>query len=240
MEPLSSPALVRTVPAVPPALPEPKTQISRVLSTRRLSDTGYELSLERHDLPFHPGMLVTVHGEEVTEDREYSIASGTGEDRLMLLYRHVTGGRLTARLVDLQPGDAVRLTGAHGQFTLRDPERPVVFVATGTGIAPCLSYFRTHPDLDLTVLHGVRTGKELFYRTELAATRYYPCISSGSTEAASTRVTARLRDLPVNAHADYYLCGAYEMIYDVRKILTHQGVDESRIHTEAYYYKAGS
>jgi ferredoxin-NADP reductase len=216
-----------------------RTFVSKVLGHHRLSETGYELTLERHALSFDPGMLVTMHGPDVTEDREYTISSGVNDDVISILYRWIPTGRLTTRLIRLEPGDPVRWTGPHGGFTLRNTSRRIVFVATGTGIAPCRSFFRSHPDLNLTICHGVRTAEDLFYRSEFSSADYFPCVSgAAAADLYAGRVTDRIEGIQTDLQAHYYLCGAYEMIFDVSAILKKAGVPESQIFTEPYYYKS--
>lgn len=211
---------------------------AKVLEARRLSPTGYQLTFERGDLGFAAGQLITVHGASPLDDRSYTICSGERDQFLQILYRVITHGRLTPQLVGLRPGDAIEFSGPFGEFVIRDRARPIIFIATGTGIAPCRSYTRTHPDLRVTLIHGVRKAEDLFYRTEFVGTDYFPCVSGEEGAAFHGRVTdfCRTRALPDDAH--FYLCGANEMFYDMRDLLTQRGVGPDRIFTEAYYYRA--
>jgi ferredoxin--NADP+ reductase/benzoate/toluate 1,2-dioxygenase reductase subunit len=121
---------------------------------------------------------------------------------------------------------------------LRDAGRPIIFVATGTGVAPCRSYLRTHPHLDLTLIHGVRQAEDLFYRDEFAGVTYVPCVSGEAGAGFHGRVTDYCRAQSFPALAHFYLCGANEMFYDMRDVLSKAGVGVERIFTEAYYYRA--
>lgn len=211
---------------------------ARVIDQRPLSSTGYELILERQGLPFDAGRLITIHGRELTEDRSYTIASGERDEHLHVLYRLIPHGVLTPQLVRLQRDDRIDMSGPFGQFTLRDPGAPIVFIATGTGVAPCRAYIRTHPELDLTLIHGVRLAEDLFYRKEFERYDYRPCVTGEPGCGYRGRVTDYLRggfDIRPDAH--YYLCGAYEMIYDVQALLTESGVDPARVFIEGYYYR---
>ncbi len=211
---------------------------ARVVRHVRLSETGYELVLERNGLVFDAGRLITLHGRDVTEDRSYTIASGERDEHLHILYRYVPAGVLTPQLIRLREGDTIELSGPYGQFVLRDPKRPIWFIATGTGVAPCHAYIRTHPSLDLTLVHGVRTEDDLFYRADFARYTYHPCLSKERKSSCHFgHVTDHLAacDLPAEAH--YYLCGAYEMIYDVQALLLEKGITPDRIFVEGYYYR---
>ncbi len=210
---------------------------ARVVAHHQLSDTGYELILERNHLSFDAGRLLTLHGRTVTEDRSYTIASGEQDEHLHILYRLVPTGVLTPQLVTLRAGDTVECSGPYGQFVLRDAQRPICFIATGTGVAPCRAYVRTHPNLNLTLIHGVREPKDLFFREEFERFNYKPCCSVAEGAHFNGRVTHYLDAHPPTPDADYYLCGAYEMIYDVQARLVTAGVDPARIFTEGYYYR---
>ena len=216
---------------------EPKHFESAILKHRKLSETGYELTLERKGMPFTAGQLVSIHGEKATDERSYSVASGEPDDFIQILYRRISSGSMTPRLSELKEGDSIKLSGPYGQFTLRDPKRPVVFVATGTGLAPCRSYLRSHPDLNLTIVHGVRTEEELFYRDEFSSTDYHPCLSRVSDTEFSRRVTDFIGGAAFDPASHFYLCGAFEMIFDVHKLLLDKGVEDDAIFTEEYYYR---
>lgn len=70
--------------------------------------------------------------------RAYSLASSPLADELELCIRRVPDGRLSPKLCeDLSEGDSVTVRGPHGDLVLQDPSpRDMVFLATGTGVAP--------------------------------------------------------------------------------------------------------
>ena len=215
--------------------PLPRRQ-SRILSVTQLSATGYEIQLERSDLVFRAGQEITIHGPDPTFDRTYSIASGEEDDVIRILFRLIPEGKMTPLLAGLGPGDTIDYTGAFGSFTVRDPARPILFVATGTGIAPCLGFARTYPAISLTVLHGVRTSDDLFYRDALSAYAYHPCLSRDVSSALRGRVTDLLATLPLEKDHHCYLCGSNAMITDAHRILKSRGVRDDAIFSEPYYF----
>jgi len=204
-----------------------------VIANERVSADAWVMRLERRGLAFRAGELISLHGDGELDHRDYTIASGTGDEEIEVLYRLVPHGALTPQLVTWQAGDEVRFKGPYGTFVLREAsqEVPVVFVATGTGIAPARSFLRSHPGLQMTVLHGVRERGDLFYAAEFEAENaggaYVPCVSS-----ETGRVTDWLRknELPEDSHI--YLCGANEMIYEASDILAGR-----TLFTEPYYYR---
>ena len=89
---------------------------------------------------FLPGQFISVvlpTGGKVLR-RAYSIASPPQEkEHLLLIVKRVQGGLATGWFWGLKPGDRFRIHGPFGKFILPDPiDFALVFVATGTGIAP--------------------------------------------------------------------------------------------------------
>jgi ferredoxin--NADP+ reductase/benzoate/toluate 1,2-dioxygenase reductase subunit len=210
---------------------------SRVLANEPVSSTAFLLTLERAGLTFHAGELVGLQGPDKLATRDYTIASGEQDEHLQVLIRLIPHGALTPWLSSLRPGDGLDLTGPYGTFTLRNPGKPVVFLATGTGIAPGVAYRKTYPHLKLTVLHGVAVEEDLFFRSLFDADHYLPCVSREPCEGWQGRVTDRLAGLPLHPEADFYLCGANEMIYQASDLLRARGVGNHRIFHEPYYYR---
>lgn len=109
--------------------------------------------------------------------RAYSIASSADERRWLELYLVlVPQGRLSPRVFGMRKGDRLYLDPhARGTFTLEgvEPDRDLVMVATGTGIAPYMSMLRTYRSRGerrwrrFVLIHGVRRAVDLGYDQEL-------------------------------------------------------------------------
>jgi CDP-4-dehydro-6-deoxyglucose reductase len=161
-----------------------KTDISEGLAI-------FRFALDR-DFRFAPGQYATLwlthRGKTIP--RPYSIASSPSETRVLEFYINlVAEGRLTPSLWDedmlhgLQSGASetwVTVTGPKGRFLL-DPNdsRDLVFVASGTGLAPFMSMIRklneesiAAPDVfrprHIIVVHGVSYSSHLGYHQELS------------------------------------------------------------------------
>ena len=211
---------------------------SKVLSSSQISSTAFELRLERGRFDFTPGHEIEIYSPE-TESRIYSIASGRDDPFVDILYRLIPGGQMSPWLSRLEQDALVEHSLPFGSFLLRDPSKPIVFVATGTGVAPCLSFLRTYPELELTLLHGVRHEEDLFHSDLFEGKRYYPCISREDGPGYRGRVTSLLPSISLQHSAHYYLCGANDMISDARAILLEQGIAHDAIFSEAYYFWRG-
>ena len=215
-----------------------KRRPTTVIANEPVSSTAFELFLERQGMEFQAGELVSLYGAGPLDARDYTIASGIHDEHLKVLYRLMPEGVLTPQLAGLKPGDSLDIAGPYGTFTVRDPEVPMVFIATGTGIAPCHAFAESFPALELTILHGCAVAEDLFYRDTLSRYSYLPCVSGETVDGFRGRVTHRLESLELDHEAHYYLCGANEMIYEVQDMLAQRGLDQQRIFTEPYYYRA--
>jgi ferredoxin-NADP reductase len=96
---------------------------------------------DRERFEFTPGQhlrLSLLHGD-FQEDRYYSIASAPRPDNRFELAVYVGDDAGGGILRELKPGDELRAWGPAGEFTLREPLRDCIFVATGSGITPLRS-----------------------------------------------------------------------------------------------------
>jgi ferredoxin--NADP+ reductase len=131
---------------------------------------------------FKPGQYATlgldIGGEFVA--RAYSISSSAYNRAYLELYINVIkDGAFTPALFALRPGDEIYYMGPKGVFTLAKTQaRYLLFLATGTGLAPYVSMLRTMREDQLagrphgrtiTLVHGVRFSIDLGYREELEA-----------------------------------------------------------------------
>lgn len=209
---------------------------SKILSSRSLSPALHELVFERGEFSFAAGDEIMIHGEEPEYDRAYSLASGESEDFLRILFRVIPDGLMSPILASKKQGDSLSFTGPLGSFHLADTRSPITFVATGTGIAPALSFIHTHPDLEVHIVHGVHRASDLVYEEWLKQTAYTPCVSGEPFHGFQGRVTGWLQNNIIPKDHDIYLCGANEMIEEVRAMLVDKGHLPGKLYSEPYYF----
>lgn len=184
--------------------------------------------------------------------RAYSIASSpTVRDYLELYVVLVKEGRLTPRVWDMHPGDRLWMDDrAKGGFTLTEipPDRDLIMVSTGTGLAPYMSMLRTYRGRSrwnrFVVIHGVRVAEDLGYRRELErisaedlSVVYIPAVTREPQASAWRGVRGRVQGVlgdpavyrrqvggpldPGRCHV--FLCGNPEMIKTVTAMLGPRG-----------------
>jgi ferredoxin--NADP+ reductase/benzoate/toluate 1,2-dioxygenase reductase subunit len=219
-------------------------RIHHVVHVRDLSAGAFVLRFSREGLSFRAGQWINLGLPGSRDQREYTLYSSPADEFLEVLVKEIPEGAISRALRRRRPGDALEAEGPHGSFCLvegrRRPPR-FLFLATGTGISPFHSFTRSHPGLDYLLLHGVRSAHELYDRGVFDPARLVPCISGdadGETDRETAyrgRLTAYLREQPLESSNYCYLCGNSDMIYEAYAILRERGVGPSRIFAEVYF-----
>lgn len=148
----------------------------RVVAVRQVASETVTLEVDvAEGIHFEPGQYVRIRPEGADFHRSYSMANVPGSSHLEFYIRLVADGAFSRWLASTKAGDQVELSVPHGSFFLRDENRPRLFVAGGTGIAPFLSMLRSMQGqphaLQTTLLIGARTPGHLFALEELEALR---------------------------------------------------------------------
>jgi NAD(P)H-flavin reductase len=242
-----------------------RAPVERQMFTARLSRSIFlspqtkhlELAVEGMDeFRFTPGQFVSIKqrksdGKEHT--RAYSLASAPRANATFdLCLNRVDSGFLSNWLCDLEEGSTVQFHGPHGLFTLREPQKDAVFVATGTGIAPIrgmLHWLFEKPernrDHQYWLVFGTRYEHSIYYRDEFEQIgranpnfHYVPTLSRCGDKWTGCRgyVQDHVRKI-VRGHSDMqaYICGLHQMVDANRKLLKEElGWDRKQIVFERY------
>jgi NAD(P)H-flavin reductase len=232
-----------------------ETYQARVASNALNTSKVYETEVELVDPPefrFKAGQFVTVPVAEKTL-RSYSIASAPLDPkRILLIVDIAPGGPGSLYFQKLRAGDPIAFQGPYGAFCLReDTDRDLLFVATGTGIAPIRGmiqdiYERGEHDRPIHVFYGCRHRADLIFHEELealAATHpalhYYPTLTqpeNSGWEGMTGRVTAHIPHYVRSAEGKTaFLCGSKQMLKDVSDILINLGMDKKKIKKEQFW-----
>jgi CDP-4-dehydro-6-deoxyglucose reductase len=211
--------------------------------------------LQRYD--FHAGQFTMLDLPILSKvtTRSYSIASppsGTNEIELVIVLKD--GGLGTAYLFgEIRVGSFIRVSEPVGKFTRPRPEgfdSPLIFVCTGTGIAPFRSMIldilaHKVPFRQLILVKGCRTKQDILYHTEMQhlsetvpGFRFIPVLSrpdpldwQGETGYVHPVYLNLLSEYP---DAIFYLCGWKAMVQEARSKLAERGVPKDRIRFELY------
>ena len=213
---------------------------------------------------FTPGQHVTIRcdlgGRGVR--RNYSICSPVSSGRLRIGVKRLTGGAFSGYAMErLRPGDVLDVMTPTGRFTAPlDPANAKHYaaIAAGSGITPIMSLtastLEAEPRSRVTLLYGNRTTSSVMFGEELAdlKDRYLGrfcllnflsrepqesgLLSGRIDRAKLTRLFATV--LPPDDVDEWFLCGPFEMVRDIRAALADAGVPPGHIHTELFHVGA--
>jgi Na+-transporting NADH:ubiquinone oxidoreductase subunit F len=203
-------------------------------------------------ITFIPGQYMLMRapagkdGQPIT--RPFSIASSPSlEDRIRFNVRLNPQGTCTPYLFNvIKEGDILQFKGPRGAFFLQNTERPIIFVAGGSGLAPVhsiLSSMREHRiDRTTWLFFGALAQKDLFYvdelkklEQELPDFHFVPALSNepeksdwSGERGQVTEVMDRKLASDVS-NAEVYLSGRPGMINSCLSILKSKGIPDERI-----------
>jgi NAD(P)H-flavin reductase len=189
--------------------------------------------------------------------RAYSIGSPPrGNNTFDLCLNRVDEGFMSNFLCDRLVGETARFHGPHGLFVLTPEVEDVIFVATGTGVAPFRSMVQhlfgedgssqqRHRGKHIWLVYGTRYPEDVYYQEEferLAAEHtnfhYIATLSRGPENWTGSRgyvqeyvrkVVGERKDMHV------YICGLNEMVSSVRNLLIEEcGWEKKRVIYERY------
>ena len=201
--------------------------------------------------------------------RAYSIASPpTVTEWLEFFVVRVEEGKLTPKLWEIDPGGRLWMDeAAKGEFTMdvTPPDKDLVMISTGTGIAPFVCMLRTYRGQQrwrrLVLINGGRLAADLGYRTELETVSradptvtYIPLTTREPEGSPWMGLRGRVQTVlepgayqrlvgapldPEQCHV--FLCGNPAMIDTVQPLLAPRGFvtdtrdEDGNIHFERYW-----
>ncbi|WDZ80013.1 benzoate 1,2-dioxygenase electron transfer component BenC (plasmid) [Ensifer adhaerens] len=212
------------------------------------NDAAIVLELDTDAAPaFLPGQYVNIDVPGSGQSRSYSFSSAPGDERLGFLIKKIPGGLMSTWLERAEAGTKLELTGPLGSFYLREVQRPLLFLAGGTGLAPFLSMLeqlaRTNRDQKVHLIYGVTRDLDLVLVDHIEAyAKRLPnfTFSTVVADAASSHprkgwVTQHMpQELLNGGDVDVYLCGPPPMVDAVRKHFDDTGVKPNSFHYEKF------
>jgi len=239
--------------AVPASSTACKTEQSRFAATvsrvepHNDAAVVLELDVDATAPVFLPGQYVNIDVPSSGQHRSYSFSSAPGQSKISFLIKRIPGGVMSTWLESAQPGNKVELTGPLGSFYLRAVERPLLFLAGGTGLAPFLSMLevlaRANSQQKVHLIYGVTRDLDLVqvdaidaYTEKLPNFSYATVVAdTNSTHPRKGWVTQHIPTETLNdGDVDVYLCGPPPMVDAVRKHFDDNGVKPNSFHYEKF------
>ena len=187
--------------------------------------------------------------------RSFSIASAPHEDEIIALHiRHIEGGRFTSEVFDnLKLKSIMRIEGPLGSFFLREEsDRPVIFMAGGTGFGPIKGIIDHALAANITrpmhIYWGVRAKEDLYMHDVAQAwaeqyehITYTPVLSEPKEEDHWQGRTGYVHDAICEDFADLsnyeiYGSGPPAMIHAGTDAFARQGMDLNYYFSDAFEF----
>ncbi len=236
---------------------EPRVMPVKVAKIDHLADDVVRLYLklpEEQRLQFLAGQYL----DFILEDgrrRAFSIANAPhDEDYIELHIRHVDGGVFTDwAFTQMKEKTILRIEAPLGGFTLNEEsERPMLFIAGGTGFAPIKAQiehaFHTGITRPMELYWGVRAQADLYlpdlprqWEKEHDSFHFVPVLSepdAGWEGRTGWVHEAVLADHDNLAAYDIYMAGPPVMVKAARDALIAQGVPEEQMYYDSFEYAA--
>jgi CDP-4-dehydro-6-deoxyglucose reductase len=232
-------------------IPPTRIQACRISRLKRLATDAIEVVLRLPPevaLAYIPGQYIDVIGPGGVR-RSYSLANAPRADNQLELHiRAVHGGVMSEYWFQrAKVNDLLRFNGPLGTFFLRSVDQiHLVFLATGTGIAPIKAMLEslTHipPEnapISVTLFWGGRTAEDLYLDPQAipAGHRFIPVLSrapAGWVGISGYVQNALLATKPDLARTAVYACGSNTMIRNAKASLLAAGLPDNCFFADAF------
>lgn len=237
---------------------------ARVIEMEQINDDVMRLVLQLppgQPLMYYAGQYLEVMLKDGRR-RSYSMANPPQENNQVELHiRHMPGGAFTDHVFGatepaMKERGMLRTEGPFGSFFLREEsDKPLVFVASGTGFAPIKALVelmqQKQIQREVRLYWGGRRPKDLYmmdlaerWAKEIPSFSFIPVVSQAQDEDAWTGRTgfvhhAVLEDMPDLSGWEVYACGAPIMVASAQKDFVEKaGLDEAVFYADAFTSEA--
>lgn len=236
-------------------IPSAKTFPCRINSIEKVSPDVLRIALRMPpsaNFECIAGQYIDVIGPNGLR-RSYSLANGSFDSKTLELHvKAVEGGAMSNYWFnESKPNDLLRLNGPLGTFFLRSVTGlDLVFLATGTGIAPIKAILEALTESNtneqpnsITVIWGARKEEDLYmnFASFENKVHYIPTLSRPSEhwQGSQGYVQQVLMDRFENlSNTAVYACGSEIMIQDAKNSLIAAGLPANRFYSDAFVCSA--
>ncbi|SBT06245.1 Oxidoreductase FAD-binding domain protein [Candidatus Accumulibacter aalborgensis] len=233
---------------------------ARVVSMEKLSYDVMRVLLKLppgKQISFKAGQYINIILDD-GQRRAFSFANPPHEAEFVeLQIRLMPSGRFTTHVFEqMKEGDEIHFEGPIGDFSLRESERPIVFVAGATGFAPVKSMvedaFKRGLKREIHLYWGVKALKDLYlpdlpvrWASEHENFHFIPVLSEPSPEDQWSGRTglvheAIIEDFPELKQHEIYACGSVRMVEAIFPFLKQHGAEDGACFSDAFTVSARS
>ncbi len=218
-----------------------------IVEQKIIAEKTYEVSfgLSEKEFNFWAGQYVRVsapkllHPDPKGPSRVFSIASSPNDKNKLSVAFRDSGSGFKRTLMELSLGSIADVEGPFGYFTLpKNQNQPVVLIAGGIGITPCISMIRyateeklAHP---MTLLYANRNAENAAYLEELTAiAKQNPrfLLKNQFGRISADFIQQSVKNL---AESVWYIVGFPAMVAEMRNLLSSLGVSEAKVYFEDF------
>ena len=228
---------------------EIKTLPTRINSLTLLSDDIIQVKLRiplTSNFIFLEGQHIDIIGPNSVK-RTYSIASSSLNKEITLLIKKVESGTLSDYWFNnAKMNDLLKIEGPKGTFFLRDKAKSLVFLATGTGIAPIIAILEEMDNNSsfvqsekISLFWGNREQKDFVWNFHFnnLEVDYHQVISrevdNWRGEVGYVQDVA-LTSLATFKNTSIFACGSIKMINSAKSSFIKAGLNEKDFYSDAF------
>ena len=223
---------------------------SKISKIEKLTDDVMKVVLRlppNSNFNFNSGQYVNITKGNLT--RSYSIANCSDhKNQLEFFIKNYENGLMSAYFFkESKINDLLRLEGPMGTFFLRDSSiKNIVFLATGTGVAPIKSILegivKSHEQFqnkNFWVIIGARHKKSLFWKPNFKSVNitYIPVLSRPDNDWNGAQ--GYVQDIVLKQDIDLentqvYACGSNNMINSAKELFLKNKLKENNFFSDAF------
>jgi CDP-4-dehydro-6-deoxyglucose reductase len=229
---------------------EKKIIPSKISVIEKLNDDILKIVLRlppNSNFNFNSGQYVNIIKGNLT--RSYSIANCSDHKNQLEFYiKNYENGLMSAYFFkEAKINDLLRLEGPVGTFFLRGSSfKNIIFLATGTGIAPIKSILEgldksheQYQNKNLWVIVGARYQEDLFWNPNFKNLniKYIPVLSRPKNDWNGAK--GYVQDIVLNQQIDLestqvYACGSNDMINSAKELFFKNNLKENNFFSDAF------
>jgi CDP-4-dehydro-6-deoxyglucose reductase len=229
---------------------EKKITPSKISVIEKLTDNVVKIVLRlppNSNFNFNPGQYVNIMKGNL--NRSYSIASYSDKkDQLEFFIKNYKNGLMSEYFFKkAKINDLLRLEGPIGTFFIRDSIfKNLVFLATGTGIAPIKAilegldkFHKKYQDKKLWLIVGARYKEDLFWEPKFKNLNieYIPVLSRGidnwNGEKGYVQDTVIKKQIDLE-NTQVYACGSNNMINSAKDLFFKNNLKKYNFFSDAF------
>lgn len=208
--------------------------------------TQYTVELKNGKFSGEPGQH-TVIAKPDGFRKPYSVLTLDG-NRAVFMIRNVSEDGLSGYMASQEVGDTVQVNAdISGNLHLKDPDRPIALISTGTGLTPMmgiLNEYVKHGKEDVQFMFGDKNTDQLLYKGMLEQYELLYDVNStyvlsraewsGREGYVQEHIDEVIEDTGEDTERDFYVCGVPPMVVATKEKLKQLNVPEERIHSEGW------